>query len=118
MRLIAISTVAVALVGCATPISLVKVDGSMPPAAEIKQAFAICNGAAVTGVPSLPRPSYAPSLAIVNSTIYAGRQQGVPAIDSAGPLGDLGDTIATNMARKQAFLGCMAQLGYIEASSQ
>ncbi len=85
MRFFAISVVAAALAGCATPIDLVKVDGSTPPAAEIKQAYAICNGAAVTGVPNLPKPSYAPSLAIVNSTIYAGPQRGyVPAVDFSG----------------------------------
>jgi hypothetical protein len=89
---------ALSLAACAGPVNFVRVDGKAINPAELAQAKAICNGAAATSIRPTPVGSYVPSVNF-----------------GGGQMDEIGNNIAEAGARRAAAIGCMAQLGYIEA---
>src|SRR5262245_20717828 len=89
---------ALSLAACAGPVNFVRADGKAINPAELAQAKAICNGAAATSIRPTPGGSYVPSVNF-----------------GGGQMDEIGNNIAEARVRRAAAMGCMAQLGYIEA---
>jgi hypothetical protein len=97
MKTIVTTLCALSLAACAGPVNFVRVDGKAINPAELAQAKAICNRAAATSIRPPPVGSY------------------VPSVNFGGQMDEIGNNIAEARDRRATAMGCMAQLGYIEA---